>query len=113
MHDRHRQIDNRLGRALEERIRPAEYGDRRPLTVAAWRTPGEPVPFAEATGPAATYQPFAVGTTWGRAWDTLWLHVTGEVPPEWAGLRIEALIDPGFAAGPGFSCCLLYTSRCV
>ena len=104
MHDRHRQIENRLGRALEERIRPAEYGDRRPLTVAAWRTPGEPVPFAEATGPAATYQPFAVGTTWGRAWDTLWLHVTGEVPPEWAGLRIEALIDPGFAAGPGFSC---------
>lgn len=104
MHDRHRQIENRLGRLLDERIRPAAYGDRRPLTVTAWRTPGEPVPFAAATGPEASYEPCPPGTRWGRAWDTLWLHVRGEVPAEWAGLRVEALIDPGFAGGPGFTC---------
>ena len=104
MHDRHRLIENRLGRAMEERIRPAVYGDRQPLAVTAWRTPGEPVPFAAATAPGTPYEPLAAGTRWGRAWDTMWLHVTGEVPPEWAGRRVEALIDPGYAGGPGFTC---------
>ena len=104
MHDRHREIENRLGRAMDERIRPAIYGERAPLTVTAWRTPGEPVPFATATAAGTPYEPLRPGDRWGRAWDTLWLHVTGEVPADWAGRRVEAVIDPGFAGGPGFTC---------
>ncbi|QQS01905.1 MAG: alpha-mannosidase [Austwickia sp.] len=104
MHDRHRQIENRLGRAMDERIRPAIYGDRAPLTVTAWRTPGEPVSFEVATAAGTPYEPLHPGDWWGRAWDTLWLHVTGEVPADWAGRRVEAVIDPGFGGGPGFTC---------
>ena len=104
MHDRHRHIENRLRRAMDERIQPAIHGERRALEVTAWRAPGEPVPFATATAPGTPYEPLLPGARWGRAWDTMWLHVTGEVPHEWAGRRVEALIDPGFAGGPGFTC---------
>lgn len=51
----------------------------------------------------ATYEPFAVGEPWGPPWSTSWFRLAGEVPQEWAGRRVEAVIDPGFSGdGPGF-----------
>lgn len=51
----------------------------------------------------APYEPFAVGEPWGPPWSTSWFRLTGEVPEEWAGRRVEAVIDPGFSGdGPGF-----------
>ncbi|WP_328988737.1 glycosyl hydrolase-related protein [Kribbella sp. NBC_01245] len=101
MHDDRSLIEERLKRALKERIRPAIYGAAVPLDIKVWHAPGEPVPPAEAL--AADYEPAAIGTPWGPAWGTAWFHFSGQVPADWAGQEIEAVIDLGFSGGPGFS----------
>ncbi|WP_104082459.1 glycoside hydrolase family 38 C-terminal domain-containing protein [Cryobacterium sp. Y11] len=104
MHDDSALIEARLNRFVRERLLPAIYRATAPLTVTAWTVPGEPVSFAEAI--AHPFAPFVVGEAWGRPWGTVWFHLTGLVPPTWAGLadtRIEVVIDLGFtAAVPGF-----------
>ena len=62
MHDRRREIEARLTRALEERLRPAVHTTIAPLTVEVWHVPpagdghvGEPVPFEVARD--AAYEP--------------------------------------------------------
>ena len=94
MHDDRRLVEERLERVLRERIRPATYDATVPLQLQVWRVPGEPVPVSEAL--AARYEPFATGTRWGAPWSTTWFRATGTVPPEWAGHRVEAVIDLGF-----------------
>jgi alpha-mannosidase len=95
MHDDRLLTERRLERVLRERIRPAVHGATVPLRVAAWHVPGEPVPPAEAL--AAEYQPFEVGTAWGRPWGTTWFSLRGEVPPEWAEQDVVAVVDLGFS----------------
>ncbi|MFZ1412928.1 MAG: glycoside hydrolase family 38 C-terminal domain-containing protein [Micropruina sp.] len=51
------------------------------LYVAAATVGGEPIPFGEAT--LRDLSPLAVGDSWGRAWDTMWLRVSGRIPEEW------------------------------
>jgi alpha-mannosidase len=101
VHDDRSLIEERLKRALRERIRPAIYGAAVPLDIEVWHAPGEPVPPAEAL--AAAYEPAEIGLPWGPAWGTAWFHFSGQVPSEWAGQEIEAVIDLGFSGGPGFS----------
>ncbi|MFC0624487.1 alpha-mannosidase [Kribbella deserti] len=101
MHDDRSLIEERLKRALRERIRPAIYGAAVPLDIKVWHAPGEPVSPAEAL--AAPYEPAGVGTPWGPAWGTAWFHFSGQVPADWSGQEIEAVIDLGFSGGPGFS----------
>ncbi|GAA0949276.1 glycoside hydrolase family 38 C-terminal domain-containing protein [Virgisporangium aurantiacum] len=102
MHDDRRVIETRLDRTLRERIRPAVYPNAVPLAVEVWHAPGEPVPVAE--GLAAGYGKAAVGEPWGPPWGTSWFRFTGEVPAEWAGRTVEAVLDLGFVhPGPGFS----------
>ncbi|HEX5304441.1 MAG TPA: glycoside hydrolase family 38 C-terminal domain-containing protein, partial [Streptosporangiaceae bacterium] len=102
MHEDRILTEQRLERVLRERIRPAVHGAAVPLEVAAWHVPGEPVPPAE--GLAAEYQPFEVGTAWGRPWGTTWFSCRGQVPAEWAGREVAAVIDLGFSTGgPGFA----------
>ncbi|MFG2094797.1 alpha-mannosidase [Streptomyces sp. NPDC048612] len=101
MHDDRLLVEGRLERALGQFIRPAQYAARVPLRLAVWHAPGEPGPVSEAL--AATYEPFTAGEPWGPPWSTSWFRLTGEVPREWAGHRVEAVIDPGFSGdGPGF-----------
>ncbi|MDG4859134.1 alpha-mannosidase, partial [Streptomyces sp. T-3] len=109
MHDDRALVEARLKRVLDERIRPAVYPASVPLQVEAWVAPGEPVPVAE--GLAATHTPVKVGETWGAPWGTTWFKVSGEVPPEWAGKTVEAILDLGFDENmPGFQCeALVYT----
>ncbi|RKN06811.1 alpha-mannosidase [Streptomyces radicis] len=103
MHDDRKLVEDRLRRVLEERIRPAVHRDPVPFTVERWDAPGEPVPVGE--GLAAPFTPAAAGDSWGPAWGTTWLRLTGRVPREWAGLTVEAVIDLGFDRGmPGFQC---------
>jgi alpha-mannosidase len=97
MHDDRLLTERRLDRVLRERISPAVHGEAVPLEVAAWHVPGEPVSPAE--GLAAKYQPFEVGTAWGRPWGTTWFSCHGVVPTEWAGRDVEAVIDLGFGDG--------------
>ena len=101
MHDDSRLVEDRLQRALRDRIRPAVYASTSPLDVTAWHVPGEPVPVAEAL--QAEYSPFAVGQPWGRAWSTTWFRLRGEVPAGFAGKRVEVVVDLGFTGDtPGF-----------
>ncbi|MEU3713810.1 alpha-mannosidase [Streptomyces catenulae] len=103
MHDDRALTEARLARVLAERIRPALYPVSVPLEVSAWVAPGEPVPVAE--GIAAPHSPVAVGDAWGAPWGTTWFKVTGEVPREWAGRTVEAVLDLGFdERQPGFQC---------
>ncbi len=84
----------RVIRVLEERLRPAIHSRPHPLMLAAHRVGGEPI--AVAAGLAAEYAPTQPGEPWGRAWDTTWFRVTGQVPAEFAGERVEVLLDLGF-----------------
>ncbi|UNZ17018.1 glycoside hydrolase family 38 C-terminal domain-containing protein [Streptomyces sp. 891-h] len=103
MHDDRRTVEDRLRRALDERVRPAVHTSALPLTVERWEAPGEPVPVAQ--GVSAPYGPAAVGETWGPAWGTTWFRVTGQVPRAWAGRTVEAVLDLGFERNmPGFQC---------
>ena len=94
MHDERRRIEERVERVHNQRIKPAIYAATVPFEVEAWQAPGEPVPFEEAA--AAPYQPFAMDTPWGPPWGTTWFRMRGQVPAEWAGRRVEAVIDLGF-----------------
>ncbi|MGW2550741.1 alpha-mannosidase [Streptomyces sp. NPDC001635] len=94
MHDERRRIEERVERVQNQRIKPAIYAASVPLDVAAWQAPGEPVPFTEAA--AAAYAPFTMDTPWGPPWGTTWFRMSGRVPENWAGKRVEAVIDLGF-----------------
>jgi alpha-mannosidase len=99
MHNDHHLVEARLDRFLRDHVRPALYRDARPLAATAWQVPREPVPFAEAR--EQSFDPVPLGWRWGRAWSTVWFHVTGEVPAEWrdappTGTRMEVLVDFGY-----------------
>ncbi|MFI7320065.1 alpha-mannosidase [Streptomyces venezuelae] len=101
MHDDRLLVEGRLERALRQFIRPAQYTRRTPLTLSVWHAPGEPVPVGTAL--EADYEPFETGAAWGNPWSTSWFRLQGQVPDEWRGRRVEAVIDPGFTGeGPGF-----------
>ncbi|MDF3289962.1 alpha-mannosidase [Streptomyces silvisoli] len=101
MHDDRLLVEGRLERALAQFIKDAVYSARTPMTVRAWHVRGEPVPVEEAL--KAAYEPFSPGTEWGAPWSTSWFRIEGTVPQEWAGRRVEALLDPGFTGvHPGF-----------
>ena len=101
MHEDVTQVRARLARVVRERLGPAQHRDRRPLDVAAWVAPGEPVPFAHAR--EQEFAPIAVGAAWGRPWGTVWFRLTGEVPREWGDAEPELVVDLGFGGRPGFS----------
>jgi alpha-mannosidase len=85
---------------MAQRIAPAMYAASVPFEVEVWHVPDEPVPVAEAL--AAEYKPFEIGTTWGPPWSTSWFRLRGTTPGDWAGRRVEAVIDLGFVDGwPG------------
>lgn len=99
MHDNSDLVRARITRFLEERVKPVTYGASAPLELTAWEVPDEPVPFAEAIG--REFEPFAIGSPWGKPWGTTWFHVTGVVPPEWSGRdgEVELVVDLGFLSG--------------
>ncbi|WP_349865689.1 glycoside hydrolase family 38 C-terminal domain-containing protein [Leifsonia sp. WHRI 6310E] len=103
MHDDITLTTGRARRVLDERILPAAHSVSVPLEVAWHELPGEPIPPAE--GLALEYTPYAVGTPWGPAWGTTWFRLTGTVPADWAGRRVEVIADLGFDKNmPGFQC---------
>ncbi|RYV50461.1 alpha-mannosidase [Pengzhenrongella frigida] len=102
------QIEERIRRFVGERIEPQLYRARVPMDVTHRVVGGEPVSFE--VGTSGEFAPLPVGSEWGRAWDTVWLHVRATVPATWGngtairvGTKLEAVIDLGFTeAGPGF-----------
>jgi alpha-mannosidase len=104
MHEDTGLVEARIRRFVQDNLTNTNYRETAPLQVTAHALPGEPIPPREAI--AATYEPFEVGRAWGRPWSTLWLHVTGTVPADWAEDETSACemrVDLGFTgAGPGF-----------
>ena len=94
MHDDLQLVEARIRRELTDRVLPAVYNRSMPLVVAAWDAPGEPVPFGEAM--AGDYRPFLIGDRWSRPWGTTWFRFSVDVPQEFAGPQLEAVIDLGF-----------------
>ena len=92
MHSDRALIEERITRELHERVLPRVERAAVPLTVTA--------------GPTRERQsPFVVGSEWGPPWGTTWFVLTGTVPDEWSGQRVEAVVDLGFGADPpGFQC---------
>ncbi|WP_327299382.1 alpha-mannosidase [Streptomyces sp. NBC_01197] len=102
MHHDRTVTERRLDRVLNQRLLPAVHGRRAPLDVAIWNVTGEPVPVPE--GLDAPYEKVRTGALWGPAWSTSWFRISGTVPAEWAGQRVEAVLDLGFGTTqPGFS----------
>ena len=104
MHDDRRLTEERLDRFVNGFLGGAVYGATAPVEVGAWFAPGEPVPFGEAV--ANRFEPITEGTAWGAPWSTMWLHVTGTAPAEWAtapGRGTELRVELGFTGGPGFN----------
>ena len=94
-------MEKRIDRELWQRVLPRMYDRSIPLTVEAWHAPGEPVTYAEAV--AQQYEPFTVGDPWSRPWGTTWFRCTIDVPADWVGTKLEAVIDLGFHSdGAGF-----------
>ncbi|MFJ4175596.1 alpha-mannosidase [Microbacterium sp. NPDC089696] len=103
MHDDTSLTVGRVKRVLDERIRPAVHSASVPLEIAVHELPGEPI--APADGLALEFTAAAVPAAWGPAWSTTWFRLTGAVPADWAGRRVEAVIDLGFDINmPGFQC---------
>ena len=104
MHDKTLMIQSRLARMLVERIRPAVHRPVAELHVEAWHVGGgQGEPVAPAVALNETYAPFRIGQPWGPPWGTSWFHLTGTIPTHAAGLRVEAVVDLGWAAhSPGF-----------
>ncbi|WP_411734769.1 alpha-mannosidase [Paeniglutamicibacter sp.] len=103
MHDDIPLTLGRVKRVLEERIRPAIHPVSLPMSVTWNELPGEPIAPAEAMG--LEYTDYSVGTIWGAAWGTTWFRLRGTIPADWAGKRVEVLVDLGFDKNmPGFQC---------
>jgi alpha-mannosidase len=85
-------VERRIQRELWERVLPLANPDTRTLSIEA--------------GPALDQlAPFAPRTKWGAPWATTWFRFTGEIPPDWAGQPVEAVIDLGFHPdAAGFQC---------
>jgi alpha-mannosidase len=92
VHDDRVLIEKRIRRELWERVLPLVHADRRPLAI-------------EAGPDRDRLEPFTIGEAWGPPWGTTWFRFCGDIPPGWAGRRVEAVIDLGFhRAAAGFQC---------
>jgi alpha-mannosidase len=85
-------VEKRIQRELWERVLPLVHPHERRLTIEAGPDPDH-------------LEPFEAGSSWGAPWATTWFRLTGEIPPEWVGSRVEAVIDLGFhQRAAGFQC---------
>jgi alpha-mannosidase len=97
MHDDAALVERRIRRELNERVMPAMYSASVPMQVVAWDAPGEPVGYREAmAGLATDGRSFTIGSHWSRPWGTTWFRFTADVPADWSGTNLEAVIDLGF-----------------
>lgn len=100
MHDDQDRTIARIRRALDTRLTPRILESREPCEVSAFYS-GQPVGVTDALG--AAYVLVERGTPWGTPWSTTWFRISGKVPAEWAGRRVEAVVDIGFnSRSPGF-----------
>lgn len=101
---------SRIERTVRERITPAQYRTVAALDVGIWEVPDEANGVVgEPVRRPTEFQPFQIGATWGKPWQTVWFSFTGEIPFDEAVAngegKFEARIDLGWALhSPGFQC---------
>jgi len=83
------QTETRIRQALQ-RIEELIHYSKAPIEVAIWNVHGEPVSAEKAF--KAKYAAFSVGESWGALWDTAWLRFRGQVPKDWNGREVVALV---------------------
>ncbi len=93
-------IETRIELAESRFILPLLYPETLPLAVEIWETAGEPVSYQEAL--AQEFTPAAEGVEWGREWGTAWFRFHGDIPVEWQGREVVALVDLSFENEEGF-----------
>ncbi|MES2706588.1 MAG: glycoside hydrolase family 38 C-terminal domain-containing protein [Verrucomicrobiota bacterium] len=93
-------IEQRIEFAEARFILPLLNPERRPLAVSRWEAAGEPV--AHDVAVAQEFEPVAEGAAWGKEWGTAWFRFQGEIPAEWAGKEVVALVDLSFEDEEGF-----------
>ena len=99
MHDDVVKTEGRIRNTLEQRLKPRVVAERQSCSVSAFE-PGDPVPVDEAL--SASYRDVEPGARWGAPWSTTWFKISGQVPSQWKGMRVEATVDLGFSdRGPG------------
>ncbi len=92
MHANRDLVEKRIQRELWERVLPLVHRHQRPLAIDAGPDPDH-------------LEPFEAGSSWGAPWATTWFRLTGEIPADWVGGRVEAVIDLGFhQRAAGFQC---------
>jgi alpha-mannosidase len=82
-------IETRIRRWFD-RIQKHLVTDLRPFT-AEFGHSAEPVPFADRLG--LDYRPIGEGDVWGEKWDSAWFRLRADVPGEFAGRRMAAVLD--------------------
>jgi alpha-mannosidase len=100
MHDDQDRTEARVKRALDARLRPGVSARREACDVSMFASVDR-VEVPDAL--ASSYLPIDRGTPWGAPWSTTWFRVAAKIPAEWAGLRVEVVVDLGFDDhNPGF-----------
>ncbi|WP_313544970.1 alpha-mannosidase [Leifsonia aquatica] len=105
MHNDSVRVLGRLRRFRQEFLADSVYADAENLDVEAWEVPDEPVAFEDAI--LADYEPFELGSAYGKPWGTTWFRLRGDLPKSWQaeGVRAEVVIDLGFGStNAGFQC---------
>ncbi|MFP4384187.1 MAG: alpha-mannosidase [Spirochaetia bacterium] len=81
-----------LGRLkkFQARVEERRYGEKSPLQ-ASYIYDNEPIPYKDAVN--GKYKPIQIGEKWGEIWGSGWFKFTGEVPADFSGEIVLALID--------------------
>lgn len=92
--------ETRIEFAEERFILPRLYPAKLPLKISMWEAPGEPVSHDHAI--TQPHTEVSEGVEWGKEWGTAWFHFQGEVPAEWQGKEVVAVVDLSFENEEGF-----------
>jgi alpha-mannosidase len=80
---------SRLSRFIE-RIAERVLSEEHTLQAeCGWSS--DPIPFSKRE--TLTYRPVVKGDEWGKAWESAWFHLRGEVPAHWSGSAVVARLD--------------------
>ena len=89
----HTDIYKKRIRQFIDRVLDDRYGDTVPLSVVYTYNREGPIPYTELE--KRSWKPISTGTTWGELWASAWFRVTGEVPAEFSGKHVVALVNLG------------------
>ncbi|UZR94569.1 alpha-mannosidase [Chondrinema litorale] len=82
---------NRIAK-FRKKLKESYYSGNIPMSASYFKTK-EPFPFKDAKD--AVFEKINPGKKWGSLYDCAWFRFKGEVPEEFAGYEVVALIDVG------------------